>query len=206
MAHDEHFVDAARSAGVVDQRVLDALAAVDRSHFVPSDWRRSARRDAPVPLPCDQTTSQPSLIALMVEALELRPTDRVLEIGTGYGFEAAILAHLVDQVWTIEWWPELADEAARNLVAAGITNAHVVTGDGREGLPTHAPYDAIIVAARTDEIPPQLKHQLAVGGRLVAPLGPSGSEQCAVLTKDSDDAIPVVRTLGPVRFVPLLEA
>jgi protein-L-isoaspartate(D-aspartate) O-methyltransferase len=205
MAHDEHFVDAARSAGVADQRVLDALAAVDRNQFVPSDWRRSARRDVPVPLPCNQTTSQPSLVALMVEALEPRPSDRVLEIGTGYGFEAAILAQVVDQVWTVEWWPELAEQAARNLAAAGITNAHVVTGDGSEGLPSHAPYDAIVIAARADAIPAQLQRQLAIGGRLVAPLGPAGSEQCAVLTKESNGVITVVRTLGPVRFVPLLE-
>jgi protein-L-isoaspartate(D-aspartate) O-methyltransferase len=206
LATDEHFIDAARTAGVRSQRVLDALAAVDRSKFVPHDERRRAHRDAPVPLPRGQTTSQPSLIALMVEALDLRPTDRVLEVGTGYGFEAAVLAQLVDEVWTIEWWAELADEAARNLAMAGITNAHVVTGDGREGLPAYAPYDAIVVAARSDEVPAPLLHQLARGGRLVAPLGPAASERCLVLTKDSDDAISVVRTLGPVRFVPLLNS
>ncbi len=201
---DGRLVARARTAGVRDRRVLDALGAVDRRRFVPLESVDGAAVDAPIPLPCSQTTSQPSLIALMVEALETTPTDRVLEIGTGYGFEAAVLARLVDQVWTIEWWPELADQARQNLSEAGVSNVHVLAGDGHLGLPDLAPFDGIIVAARCDVPPRRLGDQLTDTGRLVLPLGPEGAEQLVVMAKRADGQLVAVRSLGRVRFVPLL--
>jgi protein-L-isoaspartate(D-aspartate) O-methyltransferase len=214
MARD--FVAEARAAGVRDERVLAALGAVDRERFAPDDAGWRVTQDAPVPLPCDQTTSQPSLIALMVEALALSPGARVLEVGTGYGFEAAVLAGLAAEVWTVERWAELADEAQERLAA--YPHVHVVTADGSDGLPEHAPYDGIVVAARCPEVPAALMAQLAPGGRLVAPVGREGREHCLVLLRaargdgEPEDAarscapgeVRVVADLGPVRFVPLV--
>jgi protein-L-isoaspartate(D-aspartate) O-methyltransferase len=196
------FVREARAAGVTDEAVLAALGAVPRERFVPQGSSRSGE-DAPVPLPCGQTTSQPSLIALMVEAAAPGPDARVLEIGTGYGFEAAVLSHVAAEVWTVEWWPELAAQARRNL--APYDNVHVRVGDGRLGLPEHAPYDAIVVAARCDEVPEALAEQLRPGGRIVAPVGPEGLERCLVLQRDGAGGLQQVGDLGRVRFVPLLE-
>jgi protein-L-isoaspartate(D-aspartate) O-methyltransferase len=202
--HD--FVREAVGAGVRDARVLEALRHVSRAQFVPQGSpSRRVDLDAPVPLPCGQTTSQPSLIGLMLEALELQPDDRVLEVGTGYGFEAALLGGLVAEVWTVEWWPELARRAAENLAAVGADNVHVVTGDGRLGLPEHAPYDAVVVAAQCDEVPQALGRQVRVGGRIVAPVGAAGRERCLLLAKQTDGSLRQVRDLGAVRFVPLLD-
>lgn len=200
----ERFVDDARRAGVRDERVLSALRQVPRSMFVPDGSEELARLDAPVPLPCDQTTSQPSLVALMVEALNLEKGDKVLEVGTGYGFQAAVLSQLVARVWTIEWWPELAAAARANLGAFGAENVEVITGDGGLGLADHAPFDAIIVSARADAPPENLLDQLGVGGNLVIPVGPAGAERCQVFRRVSSDDVQVVRELGPVRFVPLI--
>lgn len=201
----DDFVDDAVAAGVRDERVLAALGAVPRRLFVPpSTSARSLRRDAPVPLPSGQTTSQPSLIALMVEALDPDPDNRVLEIGTGYGYEAAVLSRLVREVWTVEWWQELADAAAENLTGFGAPNVHVRVGDGRAGVPEHAPYDGIIVAAQTRAVPAALVAQLAVGGRLVAPVGAVDEERCLVHVRRASGALEVVDDLGRVRFVPLL--
>jgi protein-L-isoaspartate(D-aspartate) O-methyltransferase len=208
MARD--FVVEARAAGVRDERVLAALAAVDRARFAPSDAGRRVGLDAPVPLPCEQTTSQPSLIALMVEALALGPGARVLEVGTGYGFEAAVLAELTGPtggVWTVERWDPLAAEARVRLAA--YPWVHVVAGDGSGGLPEHAPYDGIVVAARCSEVPAALVAQLDPGGRLVAPIGAEGREHCLVLRRttegiDDEPRAQVIADLGPVRFVPLV--
>lgn len=202
---ERFFVKEARATGVTDPEVLAALGRVPRRCFVPEGLNDLVNLDAPVPLPFGQTTTQPSLIALMVEALHLTPASTVLEVGTGYGYEAALMSLLAAQVWSIEWWPELAQTAALNLQRFGADNVTVIAGDGRVGLPEHSPYDGIIVAARADQVPTALMDQLAIGGRLVAPLGPSGSEQCTILTKDSNGVVTVVGTLGPVRFVPLLE-
>jgi protein-L-isoaspartate(D-aspartate) O-methyltransferase len=208
MARD--FVAEARAAGVRDERVLAALAAVDRTRFAPSDAGLRVERDAPVPLPCEQTTSQPSLIALMVEALGVGPGARVLEVGTGYGFEAAVLAEVTGPtgaVWTMERWEPLAAEARARL--AEYPWVHVVAGDGSGGLPEEAPYDGIVVAARCPDVPTELVAQLVPVGRLVAPIGPEGREHCLVLrrtTEGSDDEprAQVIADLGPVRFVPLV--
>ena len=176
--------------------VLRAIAEVPRRLFAPQDIDALVDVDTPVPIPFGQTTSQPSTIARMLEALDLTPASRVLEIGTGHGYEAAVLSRLVAEVWSVEWWPGLAD--------FGADHVHVVTGDGRLGLPAHAPYDAIVIAAQSADIPPALMEQLVVGGRLVMPLGPVGREECVVLSKDSRGGTYWLRTLGPVIFVPLL--
>lgn len=183
--------------------MLAAFAAVPRRLFAPDD-ASAVNSDAPIRLPCDQTTSQPSLIALMLEALELEPSDRVLEIGTGFGYEAALLSRLAAEVWTIEWWPELAAAAQRNLEQYGADSVHVRSGDGRLGLPEHAPYDAIVVAAQAMQIPEALEHQLRGGGRLVAPIGQRGAERCLVFEKEASGDMRLVSDLGLVRFVPLL--
>jgi protein-L-isoaspartate(D-aspartate) O-methyltransferase len=180
------------------------MAAVDRARFVPEAYRPDIDVDAPLPLPCGQTTSQPTLIGLMVAALDLAPGDRVLEIGTGYGYQAAVLSRLAAAVWTIEYFAPLAEQAAANLTAAGIDNVTVITGDGRLGWSEAAPYDGIVVAARADGISDAWRAQLRVGHRLVVPSGPAGAEECLVFRKESDESMTRLGSLGPVRFVPLL--
>ena len=193
----------ARAAGVTDPRVLAALAAVARDRFVPADRRDVADLDAPVPLPLGQTTSQPSLIGLMVEALRLGGSERVLEVGTGYGYQAAVLARLAARVWTVEWFEPLAVAARAALAKAGVRNVEVVVGDGRLGLPDRAPFDAIVVAAQCDEVPAALVDQLAEGGRLVAPVGGSWVQDARVHVRRGGRLVRV-GSLGGVRFVPLL--
>lgn len=186
--------------GVRDMRVLDALEATPRERFVPPSAVADAYDDRPVTLPRQQTTSQPSLIAAMVESLALDPDDTALEIGSGYGFQTALMAALCRYVWGVEWWPELAEGARANLAAHGVDNADVVVGDGHAGLPEHAPYDAIVISAATPEVPAALVEQLAEGGRLVAPVGPSTSTLVMVYTKRGDE-LRVTDELVPARFV-----
>jgi protein-L-isoaspartate(D-aspartate) O-methyltransferase len=195
---------AAERSGVTDGRVLDALDAVPRERFLPLAQRQRADLDAALPLAHGQTTSQPSLIAQMVEALALVPESRVLEIGTGHGYEAAILSHLVAEVWTVEYVVQLAHTAREILLDLGADNVHVVAGDGRLGLPEHAPYDGILVAAQCETLPPALVEQLAVGGRLVAPVGDRRAQRCVVLHRRLDGGLEDVDDLGGVRFVPLV--
>jgi protein-L-isoaspartate(D-aspartate) O-methyltransferase len=196
-------VTAAERAGVRDPRVLAALAAVPRASFVPSGRPRDVDRDQPLTIGDGQTTSQPSLVATMLEALELRGHERVLEIGTGTGYEAALLAHLAAQVHTIERIPRLAALARRNLADLGITNVEVVTGDGTRGLPGRAPFDAVIVAAAADVLPATLAAQVVPGGRVVAPLGPRDLQQ-VVVHEQRDGRLEVLRRTTRVRFVPLI--
>jgi protein-L-isoaspartate(D-aspartate) O-methyltransferase len=191
---------------VTDPRVLDALDAVPRAAFLPSGEVPRADADAALPLSHGQTTSQPSLIAEMIQALRLTATSRVLEVGTGHGYEAALLARVAAEVWTVEVVPELAERAARILVGLGVANVHVVRGDGRLGLAEHAPYDGIVVAAQCDAPPAALLDQLAVGARLVAPVGGPGSQRCVVLQRSADGALAQVGDLGEVVFVPLVRA
>jgi protein-L-isoaspartate(D-aspartate) O-methyltransferase len=181
-----------------------ALAAVDRSMFVADDTLDAVDVDAPLPLPCGQTTSQPSLIALMVDAMQVSAADRVLEVGTGYGYQAAVLGRLCAEVWSVERHAELAERARANLARAGVANVHVVTGDGTRGVPEHAPYDAIVVAARAADVPEPLVDQLRIGGRLVLPLVVDGEERCVVVVKGPDGTLRTADDLGPVRFVPLI--
>ena len=182
----EDLARAVNAAGVRDDRVLEALLAVPRANFVPPNLAERAYLDLPLPIPHDQVTTQPSLSAKMVEALSLSGVERVLEVGTGYGFQTALLAHLSGFVWSIERWPDVAETARGNLARHGATNVDVVAGDGTEGLPEHAPYDAILVSAAFPSVAPPLAQQLAVGGRLVQPVGSGGAEAVVLFEKDHE--------------------
>lgn len=193
---------AAERGGVHDRRVLDALRAVDRADFVPDGATGSAYSDRPVPIPHGQTTSQPSLIASMVEALELEGDERVLEIGTGYGFQTALLAELAAEVFSIDRYPRLVEDAQRNLRDAGYDGPTLEAGDGYEGMPEHAPFDAIIVSATAPDVPSSLVHQLEEGGRLVIPVKRGLGESVVVYRRQGDELVEE-RDLARVRFVPL---
>ena len=196
-------VAAAREAGVRDERVLAAIGAVPRAEFVPAEYGNRADVDAAIPIPHEQVTTQPSLIARMVEALELQGNERVLEIGTGYGWQTALLDRLAAEVWSVERWDDVAATARANLARQGATNVHLVVADGSEGLPEHAPYDAILVSAAFPAVPGPLVAQLADGGRLVQPIG-SGGDEDVVLFRKQDGALQRVRTVAGARFVPLV--
>jgi protein-L-isoaspartate(D-aspartate) O-methyltransferase len=193
-------VAAARAAGVADRRVLDAIAAVPRAHFVPKRLAGRAYKDAALKLPNDQVTTQPSLVAQVVAALDLRASDRVLEVGTGFGWQTALLACLADSVWTIERWPELAEAAGKNL--QDFPNVTIVVGDGGKGLPEHAPYDAIVVTAAFPAVPRPLIEQLAEGGRLVQPLGHGGADD-VVLFELQNGALQRTGFVASAHFVRL---
>jgi protein-L-isoaspartate(D-aspartate) O-methyltransferase len=169
-------IEALVEAEIRDPRVIEAFRRVPRAGFVPPSWIHRADEDRPIPIAHEQVTTQPSLIARMVEGLRLRGSERVLEVGTGLGFQTAILAKLAREVFSIERFPDLAEAARTNLQAAGMANAAIVVGDGTKGLPDHAPFDAIVVSAAAPEVPPPLVGQLAEGGRLVHPIGPGGRE------------------------------
>ena len=192
--------------GIRDRRVLDAFCSVPREAFVPSGLEEFAYDDAPLPIGEEQTISQPYIVALMCEALELRPSDRVLEVGTGSGYAAAILSRLAAEAYTVERLEGLAERARRRLQEAGFRNVHVRHGDGTLGWPEHAPYDAIVVAAGGPRISRPLLDQLAVDGRLVMPVGPSLREQHLVRVTRVSDTEFRREDLGPVRFVPLIGA
>jgi protein-L-isoaspartate(D-aspartate) O-methyltransferase len=195
-------VAAARRAGVTDERVLAALEAVPRERFVRVEDRRRAGEDRPLRTAAGQTTSQPSLIASMLELLHLRGDERVLEVGTGPGYQAALLAELAAEVHTVEVEPGLGETARRNLAALDL-DVDVVVGDGRRGLPDRAPFDAIIVAAATEAVPSTLGGQLVEGGRLVAPIGGADAQIVAVYERHADRLEEIHRAI-PVRFVPLV--
>jgi protein-L-isoaspartate(D-aspartate) O-methyltransferase len=187
---------------VDDERVLAAMAAVPRDRFVLERDLARAYENVALPIACEQTISQPIVVARMLELLELTSGDRVLDIGTGSGYHAALLGRLAGQVWTVERHPELSATAAATLAEIGCANVTCVVGDGWEGLPAHAPFDAINVAAATGKgLPPALEDQLAVGGRLVAPIG----DRRQFLTRVRRTAHGLERErLEPVRFVPLV--
>ena len=190
----------ARAAGVRDERLLAAIAAVPRSKFVPREHADRADVDEPIPIPHEQVTTQPSLVARMLEALELSGHERVLEVGTGYGWQTALLAELAPEVFSVERFADLAETARTAL--AGRENVVVVVGDGSEGLPEHAPFEAILVAAAYPSVPLPLAEQLAERGRLVQPLGPGGAED-VVLFEKRRGALRRVRTLVGAHFVRL---
>ena len=189
--------------GVEDRRVLDAFRRVAREGFVPPQWAGRAYEDRPIPIPHGQVTTQPSLIARMVAGLRLRGRERVLEVGTGLGFQAAILATLAPEVFSIERFPDLAEQARRNLGTAGIVGVTVVVGDGTRGLPERAPFEATVVSAAAPEVPPPLVEQLEEGGRLVHPLGPGGYETVIGYRKEGGRLVEEAR-LTPASFVPLV--
>jgi protein-L-isoaspartate(D-aspartate) O-methyltransferase len=202
MTAPEDLVDAARFAGVTDQRVLDAVAAVAREGFVPPGYADAAYLDDPIPIPHRQVTTQPSLSARMVESLHLTGAERVLEIGTGYGYQTALLARLATQVTSIELWSDLAEAARRNLAAAGVDNVRIVVGDGTEGVPDGAPYDAVLVSAAFPQVPPPLVAQMRPGARLVQPIGPGGEDEVTLFER-TDDGLVARQRLVPARFVRL---
>ena len=193
-------VEAAREAGVRDERVLAAIAAVPRAEFVPAEYVGRADVDAPIPIPHAQVTTQPALVARMVEALALEGDERVLEIGTGYGWQTALLARLGREVFSVERFADLAETARASL--ADRENVVIVVGDGSEGLPEHAPFDAILVAAAYKSVPAPLAEQLAEGGRLVQPLGPGGAEDVFLFEKRRG-ALHRVRWVSGAHFVRL---
>ena len=201
----EDLARAVNAAGVRDDRVLEALLAVPRANFVPPNLAERAYLDLPLPIPHDQVTTQPSLSAKMIEALSLSGVERVLEVGTGYGFQTALLAHLSGFVWSIERWPDVAETARGNLARHGATNVDVVAGDGTEGLPEHAPYDAILVSAAFPSVAPPLAQQLAVGGRLVQPVG-SGGAEAVVLFEKAHESLARRYTITGAHFVRLYGA
>jgi protein-L-isoaspartate(D-aspartate) O-methyltransferase len=175
--------DVVAAEGVRDERVLDAFRRVPRASFVPKGVAHRAYVDAPLRIPHDQVTTQPSLVAKMVEALGLRGDEKVLEVGTGYGFQTALLAYLATFVWSIECWPALAKAARESLEREQIQNVEVTVGDGTEGLPEEAPFEAILVSAAFPSVVRPLAEQLAVGGRLVQPIGSGGNEEVSLFVK-----------------------
>lgn len=189
---------------VSNPAVLRAMHAVPREEFVPAHLRDAAYDDRALPIACGQTISQPAVVAYMTEQLQLRSDSRVLEVGTGSGYQAAVLAEIAPEVCSIERIPELARTAAERLSRLGYTGIEVRVGDGAAGWPERAPFDAIMVTAATEEIPPALLDQLKPGGRLILPLGSPDSGQTLVLAvKDAAGRI-TRHYLWPVRFVPLI--
>jgi len=190
--------------GVRSTRVLDAMRKVRRERYVPSHLGELAYQDSPLPIEEEQTISQPYIVAFMVEALDLDPKDRVLEVGTGSAYAAAILAEIAAEVYTIERHPSLAETASERLERDAYTNAQVICGDGSLGLQEHAPFDAIVVAAGGPSVPEPLKDQLAIGGRLVMPIGDLETAQELVRVTRNGPEDFHTETLAWVRFVPLV--
>jgi len=191
-----------RRRGVTDQDVLAAMERVPRHEFVPADLQSQAYTDRPLPIGYGQTISQPYIVALMTELLELESTDRVLEVGTGSGYQAAILGEIVAEVYTVEIVDALAKEATERLRRLGYGNVHVLSADGYYGWEEHAPYDAIIVTCAPDHIPQPLVQQMKDGGQLVIPVGPPGGYQTLwQVTKVGDET--KTRNVTGVLFVPL---
>jgi protein-L-isoaspartate(D-aspartate) O-methyltransferase len=191
-----------RARGIGNPRVLDAMGRVPRHEFVPPAVRGWAYRDSPLPIGHGQTISQPFIVAFMTEALRAEPTDRVLEVGTGSGYQAAVLAGLVAEVYTIEIVEALGERAREDLARLGYGNVHVRIGDGYEGWPEHAPFDAIIVTCSPEHVPAPLVAQLRDGGRMIIPVGEAGSGQELVLLEKRGTKV-VQRAILPVRFVPM---
>jgi protein-L-isoaspartate(D-aspartate) O-methyltransferase len=191
-----------RRRGIGDERVLAAMGEVPREEFVPAGHRRRAYDDSALPIGAGQTISQPWIVAAICQALELRGEERVLEVGTGSGYSAAVLARLAAAVVSVERHAALAEEARRALAALGIGNVEVVVGDGSRGLPERAPFEAIAVHATAPEPPRALLAQLAEGGRLVVPVAAEGIDVLTVFRREGEQLRRV--EIGPCRFVPLL--
>lgn len=195
--------DQIMARGVRDPRVLKAMTKVERHRFVEEPWKLLAYGDRPLPIGHGQTISQPYIVALMTETVRVRPQDRVLEIGTGSGYQAAILAELAKEVYSIEIVKPLAEKAAERLTGLGYKNVYVRHGDGYAGWPEHAPFDAIVVTAAPAKIPKKLVDQLAPGGRLVLPVGGEGADQELILIEKTEQGL-VRKSIAPVHFVPMV--
>ena len=199
-----------RRRGITDEGVLEAMAAVPRERFVPEHERRRSYNDSALPIGQGQTISQPWIVAAISQALELRGDERVLEIGTGSGYSAAVLARLAAEVITIERLAELAGAARELLAELGADNVEVVVRDGSRGYPERAPYHGIAVHATAPGAPPSLIEQLSIGGRLVVPIATDGADMLTVFTREAEEVDPETgeglgrRSLGACRFVPLI--
>ena len=188
--------------GIRDQNVLAAMARVPRHEFVPDEFRSQAYDDHPIPIGQSQTISQPYIVAIMLEYLALQPSHKVLEIGTGSGYQTALLAEIAARVYSIERQASLAESAKETLARLGYFNVVVITGDGTEGLPEASPFDAIIVSAAAPEAPPALFEQLSEGGRMVIPVGGYESQELQLVRKENGQRL--IDRLEGCRFVPLL--
>ncbi len=186
-----------------DQRVMDVMAKVPRHEFVPSSQQDNAYQNRPLPIGYGQTISQPYIVALMTDLIETRSEDRVLEIGTGSAYQAAVLAELVDEVYSIEVVEALGEKAAKRLQRLNYNNVHTRIGDGYYGWPEQAPFDAIVVTAAASHVPPPLINQLKAGGRMVIPVGSRFMTQQLLLVEKSNDGTIATRQVMPVVFVPL---
>lgn len=198
------FLFALRSKGVTDQRVLEAMENIDRSPFIKGLFNERAYEDMPLPIACGQTISQPSVVGIMTQALQINPRDKVLEVGTGSGYQAAILSKLARRVYTIDRHPRLVREASVIFRALDLANVITMTGDGSHGLPDQAPFDRIIVTAAAEDPPGPLLAQLKIGGIMVVPVGQSDAVQTLIRVHRTDTGFEYDE-LRPVRFVPLLE-
>jgi len=190
--------------GVTDERVLAAMRQVPRERFVAEGFEAAAYEDRPLPIGQNQTISQPFIVGLMADALRLRGGERVLEVGAGSGYAAAVLGRIAKEVYAVERHAKLARRAAETLAALEYDNIEVVVGDGSRGLQEHAPFDAIVVAASGPDLPESLLQQLAIGGRLVMPVGPAPSKQELIRVTRKGPERFERESLGPVRFVPLV--
>jgi len=191
-----------RSRGITNTRILAAMREIPRHLFIPPPYDRSAYEDAPLPIGNGQTISQPYIVALMTELLDPQPTDHVLEIGAGSGYQAAILSMLVQHITTVERIPDVADLARKNIAKLGLKNISITVGDGTRGYPDNAPYHGIMITAATPEIPTPLIDQLAIGGVLVAPVGDREIQELVTVTKKEKGIVRLAH--GGVRFVPLI--
>lgn len=191
-----------RARGIRDPRLLNAMANIPRHEFVEARYRDQAYEDRPLPIAAGQTISQPYIVALMLDLLELDGSSRVLEIGTGCGYQTALLSRLADHVYSVERHPELARQASDTLLRLGLTNVSVVTGDGSLGWAEHAPFDAIVVSAAAPQIPPALFAQLGEGGRMIIPVGPPEAQELQLVRKQGGQALISLRE--GCRFVPLI--
>lgn len=198
------FLFTLRSKGVRDKRVLAAMEAVDRGEFVRGLFTERSYEDMPLPIACGQTISQPSVVGLMTQALEVQPRDKVLEVGTGSGYQAAILSQLARRVYTVERHRRLAREVREVFDKLDLSNITVITGDGSRGLPEQAPFDRIIVTAAAEDPPGPLLAQLRVGGIMVVPVGQSDAVQTLIKVTRTETGYDYEELL-PVRFVPLVE-
>jgi protein-L-isoaspartate(D-aspartate) O-methyltransferase len=193
-----------RDRGIRDQRVLDAMARIPRHEFVSEEYKSQAYEDHPIPIGKSQTISQPFIVAASLQALSLKRTESVLEVGTGSGYQTALLAALAQMVYSIERHSALAASAEEVLNELGINNVKIIVGDGSYGIPEFSPYDAILVSAAAPEIPGTLFEQLADGGRMVIPVGPPHSQELQLVRKQA--GTPVVEVIEGCRFVPLIGA
>lgn len=202
LARERMVEEQIKRRGVADQRVLDAMRIIPRHLFVPDDSQYLAYADAPLPIGKRQTISQPYIVALMTELLELKGYETVLEIGTGSGYQAAILSYLARKVYSLERIEELANSASEVLSSLNISNVEVHVGDGTQGLPEHGPYQAIIVTAAAPRVPEPLKDQLEDGGRLVLPVGGQMGQVLERWIRKGD--VYTQESIAPVAFVPLI--